>query len=147
MPFNALKNLFISFSWLSQNHFYIFNYKQCNFQVVVIPSQYVIYIIIEVDYELQISYHGLSKERLLAVVHRYSMYPTVTAAEVPNLSKRSCLLLIDPILSADIVQKHVEVVTEYKLEYEPDHNPSVVVSSIKGKKLAVIKSRREYIWS
>lgn len=69
----------------------------------------------------------LPEERLLAVVnallHRCYKYPTATTAEVPQSLKKELSGVCRACFSADAVNKHVEFVREYKLEFERDLDP------------------------
>ncbi|XP_042425801.1 transformation/transcription domain-associated protein-like [Zingiber officinale] len=69
----------------------------------------------------------LPEERLLAVVnallHRCYKYPTATTGEVPQSLKKELSGVCRACFSADAVNKHVEFVREYKLEFERDLDP------------------------
>ncbi|XP_074572437.1 uncharacterized protein LOC141828947 isoform X1 [Curcuma longa] len=69
----------------------------------------------------------LPEERLLAVVnallHRCYKYPTATTGEVPQSLKKELSGVCRACFSTDAVNKHVEFVREYKLEFERDLDP------------------------
>ncbi|XVE82488.1 hypothetical protein DITRI_Ditri16bG0008800 [Diplodiscus trichospermus] len=69
----------------------------------------------------------LPEERLLAVVnallHRCYKYPTATTAEVPQSLKKELSGVCRACFSADAVNKHVDFVKEYKLDFEHDLDP------------------------
>ncbi|CAN0918697.1 Transcription-associated protein 1 [Linum grandiflorum] len=69
----------------------------------------------------------LPEERLLAVVnallHRCYKYPTATTAEVPQSLKKELSGVCRACFSADAVNKHVDFVREYKLDFERDLDP------------------------
>lgn len=72
----------------------------------------------------------LPEERLLAVVnallHRCYKYPTATTAEVPQSLKKELAGVCKACFSQDAVNKHVDFVREYKLDFERDLDPENV---------------------
>ncbi|KAF2312392.1 hypothetical protein GH714_034499 [Hevea brasiliensis] len=74
----------------------------------------------------------LPEERLLAVVnallHRCYKYPTATTAEVPQSLKKELSGVCRACFSADAVNKHVDFVREYKLDFERDLDPESTVT-------------------
>ncbi|KAJ3683868.1 hypothetical protein LUZ60_014095 [Juncus effusus] len=69
----------------------------------------------------------LPEERLLAVVnallHRCYKYPTATTGEVPQSLRKELSGVCRACFSAEAVNKHVDFVKEYKLEFERDLDP------------------------
>ncbi|XP_056684820.1 uncharacterized protein [Spinacia oleracea] len=69
----------------------------------------------------------LPVERLLAVVnallHQCYKYPTATTAEVPQSLRKELSGVCRACFSADVVNKHVDFVREYKPDFERDIDP------------------------